>query len=197
MGAILIAVLAIGSSSGTDPDPKRLDAIWDSAYNRINTQLDVWFDDGDFPRSITLLKGQRELWPKDYEVATNLGWMQENVEDNDAAIATYQRYRMENPEDPDGALPEAQMHFKRAQFKRDPDGYNKAIALLAPAVGTPAHPNVYRILASAYERTQKFDDSIRVWKVYLGTHPGDLAAKNNLARVEKKAAGMGTSTAAG
>ncbi|RYG34407.1 tetratricopeptide repeat protein [bacterium] len=197
MGAILVAFLAIGSSAATDPDPKRLDAIWDASYNRINSQLDVWFDDGDFPRAITLLKSQRELWPKDYEVATNLGWMQENIQMYGEALNTYQRYRLENPEDPDRALPEAQLYFSSAQFKRDPSGYDKAIALLEPNVGSPAHPNVYRILANAYERTKRFEDSARVWKIYLGKNPNDPAAKNNLARVEKKAAAEGEKSTTG
>lgn len=186
MGAMFVAALAMGMG-GQEPDSKRIDAIWDSAYNRINTQLDVWFDDGDFPKCISLLQNQYELWPKDYEVATNLGWMQENVENVDGAVRTYERYRLENPNDPDAALPEAQMYFNRARFKKDSEGFAKAIKLLEPAVGTPAHPNVYRVLASAYERTGKFEDSIRVWKVYLGKHPDDLQGQSNLKRVEKKA----------
>ncbi|CAN5657618.1 hypothetical protein BH11ARM2_BH11ARM2_16470 [soil metagenome] len=186
MGAIVVAAMAMIGVTGQEPDPKRIDAIWDSTYNRLNTQLDIWFSDGDFPKCISLLKSQYVIWPKDYEVATNLGWMEENVEDIDGAIQTYQRYRLENPKDPDAALPEAQMYFNRGRFKRDPDGFAKAIRLLEPAVGSPAHPNVYRILASSYERTGKFEESLRVWKVYLDKHPDDLAGKKNMERVEKK-----------
>jgi hypothetical protein len=57
---------------------------------------------------------------------------------------------------------------------------------LLVGVSDQAHPNAFRILAHAYERTKRLSESEKVWKRYLALHPDDAAAKVNLARVEKK-----------
>ncbi len=143
--ACLAALGVVGSAQAAAPAQDKVDAIWAAANDRMSTQIDIWFEDGDFPTVIQLLKIQQGVYPADYEIATNLGWMLENIEKYDEALATYIRYRRENPEDPDAALPEATFyHLKRA--------YAKVPPLLEPAIKRKPHANAYRILAQAYEK---------------------------------------------
>ncbi|MFQ3588273.1 MAG: hypothetical protein SNJ76_11510, partial [Fimbriimonadaceae bacterium] len=53
-----------------DADPARVDAIWNQMIGRFNVQNDRWFEDGDFPRNIQLLRVMNGLFPDDWEVAT-------------------------------------------------------------------------------------------------------------------------------
>jgi tetratricopeptide (TPR) repeat protein len=158
---------------------QRQAAIESAMRNRIADQTDIWFDDGDFPRIIQLLQALYEFTPADYEVATDLGWMLENVEQYDAALATYVRYRKENVADPDAAIPEANFYFKRRLFSKVPP-------ILEKRVGPNLHPNGFRILGHSYDRLGMLNDSRRVWKMYTDRYPQDLRAKENLKRVEQK-----------
>jgi tetratricopeptide (TPR) repeat protein len=179
---MLFALAALGATAmAADPDPARIDAIWSAARDRMLTQQDIWFDDGDFPACIQILKVEAERYPSDYDMWTNLGWMQENVEDWDSALATYIRYDRDNPQDPDAALPLAYYYFEKKLYSKLPE-------LLEPSIKRKCHPNNFRLLARAYEMQKMFSDSVRVWKVYLQRDPNDGAAKMNLARVEKKLA---------
>jgi tetratricopeptide (TPR) repeat protein len=173
LAMLLMAALSMGQSSD------RVDAIWDAALDRMTTQADIWFDDGEFPKIIQLLRIENELRPHDYEIATNLGWMYGNVEEYDQEIAAYLRYQKNNPDDPDRTLPIAQFYF----LKRN---YPKVVDLLEPLDKTKSHPNVWRILAQAYRRQKMFKDSKRVLEAYLKLHPNDAQAKANLAGVEKE-----------
>jgi tetratricopeptide (TPR) repeat protein len=165
------------------PDQGRMDQILFACYQRMTQQSDVWFDDGDFPKVITLLKIKQRTFPEDYETATDLGWMQENVEDYDLARSTYQRYARENPADPDRLLPEATFLLNRARFGKQPALYDDLVALFAAGVPKGAHPNNYRILAQTYERTKRFDKSVSVWDEYLRLRPDDLPAQASRRRV--------------
>jgi len=174
-----------GASFASDPKKlDRTDAIWAAVDDRMLAQQDIWFDEGDFPAAIQILKVEAERYPSNYDVWTNLGWMQENIQDWDAALATYIRYRRDNPQDPDAALPEA-TYFSMKKL------YSKIPELLEPVIKRNCHPNNFRLLASAYEKQKMYTDSIRVWKLYLKRDPKDGAAKSNLARVEKKLASAG------
>ncbi|HJP84094.1 MAG TPA: hypothetical protein VJ835_11385 [Fimbriimonadaceae bacterium] len=164
----------------------RVDAIWNHAVDRINGQTDIWFDDGDFPRVINLCRIMYALYPSDFEIATNLGWMLENIEKYDEALAVYVKFRTENPKDPDAAWPEANFYYMRRAFQKIP-------AILEPSIKMTVkpHANNYRTLAHAYERMNQLQDSKRVWQAMLLVYPKDLPAKNNLERVEKKLRGGG------
>ena len=165
---------------GSSAPARRIDAIMDFANDRMSTEIDVLFDDGDFPAVIGLLKVQAEQYPADYDVWTNLGWMQENVEQWDAALATYVRYKRQNPTDPDAALPEANFYFMRKVYAKVPP-------LMEPAIkGGKTHANAYRILAKSYERQGMLGDALRVYKSLVARDPDDGAAKANVRRVEDK-----------
>jgi tetratricopeptide (TPR) repeat protein len=180
---LVVCAMAVGlvGAAWAQKAPSRISQIWGAADERIVTQQDLWFKDGEYPECIQLLKVEAERWPKDYEIWTNLGWMQENVEQWDAALATYVRYRRQNPQDPDAALPEA-FYYQRQKL------YAKVPELLEPAIKRNCHPNNFRILASSYEKLKMYADSVRVWKAYLARAPNDGAAKHNLQRVEQKLA---------
>lgn len=185
-------ILALGLVAGcamatAQNGSKRVDAIWDYAVDRINRQTDDWFDNGDFPRVINLVRVMYALYPEDYEIATNLGWMLENVQKWDEALAVYIKFRTENPKDPDAAWPEANFYFSKKLYQKVPP-------ILEPTLKMAAHPhpNSYRTLAHAYERMDQLADAQRIWKMYIRLAPSDEPARNNLARVEKRLRGSPT-----
>lgn len=167
-------------STAQDKSVSHVDAIWDAANDRMSQQIENWFSDGDFPALINVLGFQFTLDPTNYEVATNLGWMQENVQEWDKALATYVKYRDENPKDPDRALPLADFYFREKAYAKIP-------ALLEPTLADRPHPHpdVFRILAHAYEKQHLYGDAKRVYLAYLAIAPTDGAAKVNLAKVER------------
>lgn len=170
---------AFGWSQTADAATKR---VMEAADQALATQLDIYFDGGDFPRTIELLRARYELHPTSYERATDLGWMLENLERYDQALAVYARYRREATADPNRSLPEADFYFRKKLYPRIP-------ALLEPAVGhSGVHPNLYRVLAHSYDRLGQFADSVRVWEIYIKLQPEDGAAKLNRDRVKAKIA---------
>ncbi|MBI1332374.1 MAG: hypothetical protein GC165_05805 [Armatimonadetes bacterium] len=162
------------------PTKDRLDEIWGNVDNRVNEQIDVWFDDGEFPTIISLLKVQYAYSPDDYEVATNLGWMQENIELKNDAIATYTEYLNAHPKDGDAALPLAFLYYN---MNKD---YAKAVEILEPMLKYNPRPNTYRVLAKSYERLKKYSDAIRIWELELKRWPDEETAKANIRRVKQK-----------
>ena len=148
----------------------------------MGRQADVWFKDGDFPRVIQELKFIYALAPNDYDIATNLGWMFENIEEWDKALAVYIKYRKENPSDPDAPFPEAHFYFAKKAYAKVPP-------ILEPSLKMHPHANTFRQLAHAYERLNMLADAKRVWLQYISQDPNDLAAKANLAKVERKMKG--------
>lgn len=185
MNFLLMALAAILVQGQAPSD--RIDKIWDAADERLVRQVDVWFKDGDYPRLIQLLLFRNELYPHDYEVATDLGWMLENVEDDDAALAVYKKFRARNLGEKDAPYPEANYYFG----KKD---YSKVPPLIEPTLAQDPHANSWRILAHSYDRMEKLADSLRVWEAYVKLHPDDAAAKNNLERVKAKLAKGGKSS---
>jgi predicted Zn-dependent protease len=173
----LIALLSMSAFAGAQ-DPKKVAAIWEYVNERFDRQSDAWFEDGEFPMVIQLLRIQADLNPNDYDVVTNLGWMLENVEEWDEAVVVYREYRRNNPQDPDAMLPEADYWYRKKQFA-------KVIPLLK-GLTNKAHPNNFRILAHSYERTNKLKESESTWKRYIALAPKDEPAKRNLERVQKK-----------
>jgi tetratricopeptide (TPR) repeat protein len=184
--ALAVAALAlVSAASAQNPDPKRLEVIWDSVYDRLSRQTDAWFKDGDFPRTVQILRFHYSLDTTSFENGTNLGYMLENIELNDEALAVYIRLRTTNPNDPDDAWPEANFYFRKKAYAKVPP-------ILEPTIkGHDPHPNNYRTLAHAYEKLNMFADAKRVWEKYLAKHPNDLAAKANLNKVIKKLSGGG------
>jgi tetratricopeptide (TPR) repeat protein len=185
---MIVWVLVVGAGleaprvQPASPSNARIQTIYTAADARMAAQCDFWFEDGDYPKAVQLLRFRFDLHPHDYEIATDLGWMHENVEEPDRALQVYQAYRKKNPQDPDAALPEAEYCMRKKMYDRIP-------ALLQPAIPRNPHPNVYRTLAHAYERLGKLKESEAVWVAYLKRYPDDGAAKNNLARVRNKLSG--------
>jgi tetratricopeptide (TPR) repeat protein len=184
---VVFAALAASGFAGTPArsaqkaPQSRVDTIMGFANDRMSTQIDAMFDDGDFPAVIALLRVQAEAYPSDYDVWTNLGWMQENIQAWDTALATYARYRRQNANDPDAALPEATFYFNRKLFAKVPP-------LMEPAIKGNCHPNAFRILARSYEKQNMLTDAARVYKALTVRDPNDGTAKVNLKRVEGKLA---------
>ncbi len=170
---------ALVSAAGQPKKQTRQDAIWDVAHNRFVDQLDYWFEDGDFPRCVQLLRIMADLDPHDYNVVTDLGWMLENIEMDDEALAVYVRFRKDNPKSADASFPEANYYFGQKLYAKVP-------ALLEGTLAMKPHANSFRILAHAYEKMGQLSDCKRIWTTYLKVNPADETAKVNLRRVEGK-----------
>lgn len=183
---VLALTLGVLTASGyaQAPDPQRIDAIWGAVNERIARQADSWFDEGDYPKVVQLLRMHYSLEPSDYEIATNLGWMLENIERREEALSVYISFRKGNPKNPDAAFPEGNFYYMKKAYAKVPP-------IIEPTLKEHPHPNSYRILAHAYDRMKMYADSKRVWEAYLAEHPDDAAAKANLTKVEKKLSGGG------
>ena len=179
---IAFVVIAATTTVCAAPQKDRLNAIWTIAQERLNKQNDYWFEEGDFPRCIQTLRLMATVYPADYEVATNLGWLLESTEENEEALAVYIRYGKDNPGDPDAQYPEANFYYMKKAFSRVP-------AIIEPTLKSKPHPNSFRILAHSYERMGMLMDSKRIWDALLAMTPADEAAKRNRERVENKMKG--------
>ncbi|MBX3118242.1 MAG: hypothetical protein KF784_04195 [Fimbriimonadaceae bacterium] len=174
--AVLFIVVALPVAA-----QNRVEEIWDTAANRMSNQNDKWFKDGDFPKCIQSLRMLNLLFPKDEDIATNLGWLLESTEQQTEALAVYVRFRNQNPTDPNATYPEANFYFMKKAYAKVPPLLEKSIKR-SP---TP-HANTYRILAHSYDRLGRLTDAKRVWQAYLKINPSDEAAKANLRKVENK-----------
>ena len=169
-------------------DEDRLDEIWDHVDNRVIRQLDVWFDTGEFPSSVSLLRVQYAYDPNDYETVTNLGWMMENTDLLEESRATYLGYLKAHPGNGDAAFPLGMSYYLKKE-------YEKAIPYLEASLANKPGPNTYRVLAKSYERIKKYSDAIRIWELELKQFPGEDTAVANIKRVKAKiAAGGGKAT---
>lgn len=175
----LAAILAILPAAATLAQDARQEAIFSAFDSRVVNQIDAWFSDGDFPRCINFLQINHELKPFDYEVTTDLGWMLGNIERPDQELQVYIDYRKAYPNYKDAALPEATFYFLKKM-------YDKIPAILEPKMDMKPHPNNFRVLAHAYEKTGRLAESKATWEKYIKLMPSDDTAKNNLNRVIKK-----------
>lgn len=175
IAALVSALLLTGAAIAQD----RVDEIWGHATNRIADQLDQSFEDGDFPFVISMLKVSFADEPKNYDTATNLGWMLENVQDWAEAEEFYKQFRLDNPGNPEAAYPLGYFYYIRKR-------YSEAEQVLEPTLKVAVHANTFRILAKCYEREKKYAEAIRVWELQIKKWPDDLPAKANIDRVKKK-----------
>jgi tetratricopeptide (TPR) repeat protein len=181
----MAAVSALAAPS-KGVDNQRLQQIWHHVEDRMTDQSDIWFDAGDYLSAINILRFENKEAPADYEYATNLGWMLENVENYDQALVVYIRYRKDNAGIPDAPFPEANFYFSRKAYVKVPP-------LLQASIPQHPHPNSYRLLAHAYERLGLLPDALKVWKQLVSDHPEDDAAKVNLKKTENRLASQKTS----
>lgn len=181
---------SIASAQKSEPpivlnDEQVVDRVWEHVDLRLVRQVDVWFENGEFPRVISLLRARWHLSPKDYEMATDLGWMLENVKETEEAIEVYEKFIKVDPKNPNVRYPLAFLYNQKKQ-------YEKVISILEPTLTMKPAPdaNSFRTCAKAYERLGKIKDAIRVWEMQLKVYPGDLAAKANIDRAKKKLNGQ-------
>lgn len=155
-----------------------------AVYDRVGTEKDSMFDDGEFPAIINILSWE-VLWrPNDYQTVTDLGYMYGNVERKDLELATYIRYRQAYPGVAEASYPEAEFYFKNRSYKQ-------VVALLEPTIkmNPKPHPNTYRLLAHGYDRLGMYKESIATWETYIALAPDDAAAKLNRDKVKAKLSG--------
>jgi tetratricopeptide (TPR) repeat protein len=182
VGCLILAAATAASAFAapkTGADDQRLQQIWRHVENRMTDQDDIWFGLGDYLACINLLRYMNSESPTDYEYATNLGWMLENVENYDQALVVYVRYRKDNTGMPDAPFPEANFYFSRKAYAKVPP-------LLEGSIVQKPHPNSYRLLAHSYEKLGLLPDALKVWKQLVSDHPEDGAAKVNLKKTEDR-----------
>ena len=177
--ALSMAALAQGPAQSD-----RSDLILRMMRERAIQQHDIWFELGDYPRAVQSLRLMQQIFPHDYALETDLGWMEENVENYADAIGTYVKYRKAWPDDPEAYFPEAQFYYMKHLYSKVPPVLEPSLRL-----ATKPHPDSYRILASSYEHLGLYADSLRIWDLYLSFAKNDGQAKVNRARVEKKRTG--------
>jgi tetratricopeptide (TPR) repeat protein len=190
VAVVATAAVAFAGPPVTHPDNdhqseraelKRVPAILDLVRDTATHQHDAWFTDGDFPRAIQSLKVLNKLFPHDYQLVTDLGWMLENVHDEGTAIVVYKEYAKTFPDDPEAAYPEAEFYFRNKLFSKVPPIIEPSLKLKSRP-----HPNSYRMLARSYEKLGLFEDAKRVLDTYLAIAPTDGQAKANRERITKK-----------
>lgn len=187
VGSVAFGLVSIGSAQGVGfdgPEPKRSPGaltILAAVQSRLSDQKDVWFEEGDFPACIQVLKFEVDWRPWDYGRVTDLGWMYGNIERKDLELATFNRYRAKFPNEPEAAYPEAEFYFRHR-------AYLPVVILLEPTIRLPKkpHANSYRLLANAYDRIGMWPQSLRTWDEYLELAPTDAAAVRNRERVQQK-----------
>lgn len=170
--------------SGAQVSKARLNEIWDHIDNRFVTQSDVWFELGEFPSCVSLLKVQAAASPDDYDLMTSLAWMLENIDRYDDAQAVYLDFGTRHPKNGDAMYDLGRFYYQ----KKD---YANTIKVLEPTLALNPGPNTYRTLARAYELSGKPNDAIRIWELELKRFPNELTAIANIKRVKAKMAGGG------
>ncbi len=185
LSLVVLAGLAALSLASGPTQKDRSGQILNIIRGRATQQHNAWFNDGDYPRAIQSIKVLHQLFPHDYDLETDLGWMLENVEDYAGAISVYVAYRKAYPKDPEAYYPEAELYFRERLYTKVPPLIEPSLRL-----GTHPHANSYRILALSYERMGLFGDSERIWDNYLSFTKDDGQAKVNRDRVEKKRLGL-------
>ena len=178
------SVVKLKDTSQSGVSKARLDEIWDHIDNRVNTQSDLWFEDGEFPKCISLLRVQYAYTPDDYDIMTSLGWMLENVHEMDKAREVYLEFNNRHPED-GGAMFALGNSF---YTKKD---YDNTIKVLEPILTKAAPLDAYIIVAKSYERKGKLVDALRIWELELKKYPNAGTATINIKRVKAKIAAGG------
>lgn len=173
--AILVSLPAMGQEDAAD-----VNEIVLSARNRISQNNDVWFRDGEFLPVIQSQNVLAEVNPHDEESWSNLEWMYFNISSIDMQWLVCRRFRQQNLNYADGPYYEAKLFY----FNKS---YAKVPALLEPSLKMTPPPdgNVFRFLAHSYEKMGYYEDSLRVWDMYLKGNPKDSQAQKNRDKVAK------------
>lgn len=162
----------------------RVSEIWDHIDNRVLMQTDIWYELGEFPSCVSLLRIQAAYSPDNYDACTNLGWMLENIERNDDALAVYLDFGKRHPNVGDAIFALGNAYFNMKDYKN-------SIKYLEPSLDKNPSENSYRILAKAYEKEGKPLDAIRIWELELKRYPKEQTPIANIKRVKAKLAAGG------
>jgi hypothetical protein len=175
----LCALACLPTLPAVAQDKSRVDEILFHAEQRADHESNASYEDGDYPRSIQLLKMRYEIRPWDGELATDLIWMLGNIEDYGGALLFSKRYKLDNPKDPDHGLPEATLYWTWRCFEKIPSVLEEDIKK-----DWTMHRNVFVILAGAYDRMGFYKDAARVLDVALKHFPGDEVFLRNKKKAE-------------
>lgn len=184
--AVLVATLLAPWAGSQEADPVtspggQLSDLFLHARSRMQTEQDVAFDRGDYPRVIASLRLLAETRPHDEEIWSNLFWMLGNVEETGEAWSLMRVFAQNNPGYADANYHEAQLMYQRRAWA-------KVVPLLEPAIGSKNPPRdsvPYRLLAQSYYRLKYYEDSLRVSNALLARWPDDETAKANIRKIEE------------
>lgn len=178
VGMILSLVIMAAVNSMAQTPEVASKEIMSALKTRVDMQRESFFSDGQFPNVAQSLELTLSFDMHQYERVTDLGWMYGSMEMPDKEIALYERFRKAFPQDPEASFPSADFYFRKREYEKIPP-------ILEPSLKLPTkpHANSYRILANAYDRLQRYKDSLRIWDQYLEINPNDPAAIRNRNKV--------------
>jgi len=163
------------------PLPPRVNLMINIADRVMVERTDRWFMDGQWDHSIQSLDFRRAMFPDDYDVVTDYGFLLENSGEGERALKAYREFAVAAPSDKDRLLPEASYWFKMKNYAR-------LIEMLPATLSAKPHPNHYRMLYISYEKTGKLKEAVAICERLLADYPDDLAAKAKLDGLRKKIA---------
>ena len=178
----LLATLPLLMANLAPQPSPRIRVMEESLRNRFSSQVDTWFDNGDYPRCMQLLKIESRMYPTDYDTLTNYGFLAESAEFADEAFSNYVWFMGKNPHTADGPYPLAEFFFRNRAYVKVPK-------LLEPTLGMHPHANTFRVLAHSYERLGYYKEAIRIYEQFIKLYPNDLNAKRQYEGAKKKLAG--------
>lgn len=185
------AAMALSQGKPTKPKLKEGSPEWRRAMaEEYATRADREFRQGDADLAIKHQIEAVKMAPNDFEMATTLGYLYEKTGQPEKALGAYRAFAKRNPKHPDRTLYEATFWYRRAKNNNRQQMSEKVISLLAPVLTPKSDINGWRLLATAYNRTGRTKQEIKILKVVQKMNPGDRAAARNLARAEAKLASV-------
>jgi hypothetical protein len=181
--SLAVSAVLLGQSLGP-ADVKVADQIISATDEYVIGHVDRQFVDGFWEEILPLLRWRREIYPTDYDVVTDLGFLLTSGKKVEEALTLYRQYERDVPTDPDRFLPRGGLFYLQKKWPQ-------VIEALVPTRGTPCHPNNLRMLAKAYEETGDLKNAEATFAEFVKRFPNDGPAKKNLERVRGKLKAQG------
>jgi len=172
---------ALAQSSAVEPPgevEERVGCILGLVRDGLWGESDRFWHEGEYRRCIALARMITEIDPQDTEAFSTGAWLLWNVGEGEEAIAFYKKGISANPSDPD-------LYFDLGMHYYNLGRYVDAIAVMEAGAALNPPPIKLRLLAHAYERAGRREDSIRTWERMKALTPDDPVVDRNLERVKK------------
>jgi tetratricopeptide (TPR) repeat protein len=176
-------LLAAQGKSAPKSGPDKVEAILDEIANRLWTQADRHWHQGEYNHIINMHRVTIATRPGTTEAYANSGYLLWSMGRDAEAIALYDEGIKANPK---SYSIYDEMGFYYFNRKKD---YPRAISYYERAIACDdLQPFTLHMLAHAYERTKQVDKALKTWERAAGfpKNPAVEVAKNHVARLRKK-----------